>query len=143
MDDTTLFNSVPVCTAAKHITVNKTEASFDGLQGGFHFDALSGRAKAIGMNINAKKTQLLIIGPPNGCNFGGGFNTAEGDRVEAVDKLKLVGFTFGKEPNAGAHVDSIVDEYLHKKWMLHHLSEAGFQGVVLFRLYCCYVRSMI
>ena len=127
-DDTTLFDSVPTEEAARHITVNKTEAVFDGLRLGDDFDALTGRANAIGMRINAKKTQLLIIGPPNGCDFTWGFNTAGGERVEAVDKLKLVGFTFGSEPGAAAHVDAIVNKYMHKKWMIHHLSEAGFKG---------------
>lgn len=30
-----------------------------------------------------------------------------------------------------------------KKWMLHHLSEAGFKGQHLYKLYCCYIRSII
>ena len=59
VDDTTLFDSVPVDNEARHITVNRTEAAFDGLQVGADFDALTGRAKAIGMKINAKKTQRL------------------------------------------------------------------------------------
>ena len=143
VDDTTLLDSVPTEEAARHITTNRTVAFFDGLRVGDDFEVLNGRANDIGMKINAKKTQLLIVCPPNGCDFSGGFTTTGGDRVEAVDALKLVGFTFGKEPGAGAHVDSIVEKYMQKKWMLHHLSEAGFKGEVLFRLYCCYVRSMI
>ena len=61
--------------------------------------------------------------------------------VKSVDTLKLLGFTFGRKPDAGAHVDYISEQYQRKKWMLYHLRDAGFKGARLFRLYCCYVRS--
>ena len=86
--------------------------------------------------------QLLIIGPPVGCNFTGSFTAPGGDGIESVDKMKLVGFTFGDEPGVGAHVEAICDKYKHKKWMLHHLREAGFRDMTLYRLYCCYIRSI-
>ena len=57
--------------------------------------------------------------------------------------MKLVGFTFGSDPGAGAHVESIEEQYKRRKWMLYHLMEAGIRGRQLYRLYCCYIRSLI
>ena len=66
VDDTTLLDFPDVNTAARHITERKTVVNFQNLQIGDDFGVLSGRAEEIGMRINAKKTQLLIIGPRNG-----------------------------------------------------------------------------
>lgn len=63
--------------------------------------------------------------------------------INSVPNLKLVGFMFGEEPGAGAHVTTIEEQYRRKKWMLHNLRDAGFKGNDLFRFYCCYVRSAI
>lgn len=96
------------------------------------------------MSINEKKTQLLVVSPPNGCETRAVIATGNGTEILSSQTLKLVvGFTFGSDPGAGAHVDSIADRYARKKWMLHHLSEAGFKGQHLYKLYCCYIRSII
>ena len=142
VDDTTLFGAVPMADSTKHFTVDKSTAHFEGLQIGRSFDTLSQRADDIGMKINAKKTQLLLVAPPNGFATTGEFVAQSGDTVSSVDRLRLVGFTFGSSPNADAHVEALADKYKMKKWMLHHLRDAGFRGEVLFKLYCCYIRSI-
>ena len=88
-----------------------------------------------------EKTQLLVISPPNGCITSATIATRQGHTIDSVDTMKLVGFTFGSSPGAGAHVESIGDKYAVKKWMLYHLRDAGFKGEPLYKLYCCYVSS--
>lgn len=88
------------------------------------------------MRINQAKTQLLIISPPNGCNTTAHFNTEEGARISSVSRLRLVGFTFSDEPDAGAYIKLIAEQY-KKKWMLYHLKDSGFRGEQLYWLYCC------
>lgn len=95
------------------------------------------------MKINKKKTQLLVISPPNGCATTGSFSMDPDHRVDSAEEMRLVGYTFGTAPDAGAHVSAVERQYRAKKWLLYHLKEAGFKGHSLFRLYCCYVRSMI
>ena len=63
--------------------------------------------------------------------------------TKSVETLRLVGYTFGDKPGAGAHVEAVSEKYNKKKWMLYHLRDAGFKGKQLFRLYCCYIRSII
>ena len=142
VDDTTLFDAVPMAQAVWHCTTNRTEEVFMQPRIGSDFDKLTARADIdIGMAINGKKSQLLVISPPNGCNTSATIATRQGHTIDSVDKMKLVGFTFGSSPGAGAHVESIGDKYAVKKWMLYHLKDAGFRGEPLYKLYCCYVRS--
>lgn len=95
------------------------------------------------MAINGKKTQLLFVSPPNGCHLFALVVTRAGNTVISVDTMKLVGFTFGSTPGAGEHIESIAEKYKKKKWMLYHLRDAGFKDTHVFKLYCCYLRSMI
>lgn len=143
VDDTILFDNVKMSKAVRHMTTNTTEEQFVGLPVGGDFDVLAGGAKEIGMIINQAKTQLLTISPPNGCNTTAKFDADEGASISSVLSLRLVGFTFGGEPDAGAHIESIAEQYKKKKWMLYHLRDSGFKGEQPYRLYCCYIWSAI
>ena len=142
VDDTTLVDVADLESASRHCTVRQTVQAIEDLELGEDFDELSRRADEIGMRINDKKTQLLVISPPNGCDTTAEFSTREGHLIKSVESLRLVGFTFGKTPSASGHVDALVERYKQKKWMLYHLRDAGFKGGNLFRLYACYVRSI-
>ena len=121
----------------------KTVESFLDLELARDFEVLSKRAGDIGMRINAAKTQLLVISPPNGCRTVARFQANDRTLVESVEKLRLVGFSFGTSPGAAAHVEGLCQRYRTKKWMLYHLRDAGFRGDVLFKLYACYIRSIL
>ena len=64
VDDTKLFDAVPLSTEVGHYTTGTTTQTlqFNGL--GAAFAGLESGAKKIGMKINKKKTQLLVISPP-------------------------------------------------------------------------------
>ena len=142
VDDTTILDSVPLNEAERHITTGTTVEEFRQLAVAGDFDELSRRAEDIGMAINGKKTQLLVISPPNGCLTSASIATADSLDIKSVEKLKLVGFTFGSSPGAEAHVEALCDKYKRKKWLLHHLWEAGIREEQLYKLYCCYIRSI-
>ena len=127
--------------ALRHYSTNRAEEQFVKLPVGKDFDVLARRAEDIGMRINQAKTQLLVISPFNGCNTTATFNTEGGTTITSVPTMRLVGFTFGDVPDAGAHVEAVAEQYKKKKWMLYHLRDSGFKGQQLFRLYCCYIRS--
>ena len=143
VDDTTLFDAVPMSQAVRHCTTSRTEEVFLQPLIGGDFDELSSRADDIGMAINGKKTQQLVISPPNGCHTSATIATRGGDTIESVNTMKLVGFTFGSSPGAGPHVEAIGGKYARKKWMLYHLRDAGFKGEPLYKLYCCYVSVVV
>ena len=94
------------------------------------------------MKISKRKTQLLVMSPPNGCDTSASM-VIEGQTMETNAALKLVGFTFGTAPGAGEHVKVVRSKFRRKLWMLHNLRKAGFKGRQLYRLHCCYLRSII
>ena len=143
VDDTTLFDAIPMSSAIRHISTGRTQEELRATELGSAFDELDRRATDRGMRINAKKTQLLAISPGNGCDTVASMVARGGQAIESVQRLKLVGFTFGPDPGVGAHVETIEDAYRRKKWMLFNLREASFKGASLFKLYCCYVRLII
>ena len=143
VDDTTLFDRVPMESSTRHLTTTTTKEVFESLTLEGDFDRLSERAVDIGMKINNKKTQLLVISPSNGCHTSASITPRGSDTICSVDRMKLVGFTFGDSPSAGPHIETIEEMYKAKKWMLYHLRDAGIKGRLLYRLYCCYVRSSV
>ena len=94
------------------------------------------------MIINRKKTQLLVISPNNGYSTSGAM-VVDGVEIKSVDQMKLVGFTFGSKPNADAHMEALGLRFRSKVWMLYNLRKAGFKKKQLFKLYCCYLRSIL
>ena len=142
VDDTTLVDVVPMDDAVLHFTTAQTAAHLEGLELERDLETLKDRAEDINMKINVKKTQLLVISPPNGWKVTASIDSNP-EVIQAVDKLKLVGFTFGTDPGAGAHVEAVKDRIKRKVWMLYKLRSAGFRGVPLFKLYCCYLRTII
>ena len=143
MDNTTLIDSVPLTEATRHYTTRATKEVFGSLRLENDFGQLPRRADDIGMRINAKKTQLLVIAPNNGCVTSAVMSVGDEAPIESVDRMRLVGFVFGMTPSAGPLVESITEMYKRKKWMLYHLRSAGVWGRQLYRLYCCYVRSSV
>ena len=100
----TLFDRVPLADTTRHCTTSATVETFMSLGLERDFVNLSVRAEEIGMRINAKKTQLLVISPRNGCVTSATINPSGGGDIHGVNTMKLVGFTFGNDPGAGAHV---------------------------------------
>ena len=94
------------------------------------------------MKVNCKKTQLLIDSPPNGFE-NDAFISIRGEKIISSDKLKLLGFMFGKDPNVGSHVAEIKRKFRSRYWALIHLRKSGFLGKELFKLYNVFVRPVI
>ena len=94
------------------------------------------------MVINRKKNQLLVISPPNGCITGATMRMGDHDLVSQKE-LKLVGFNFCDKPDASGHVAQIREKFRVRIWMLYHLRRSGFRRRQLYRLYCCYLRTVI
>ena len=144
IDDTTVLKPVPLEAAIRHFTTGPTAEVVRplGLEAGI--EEITSKAGAIGMRVNVKKTQLLCISPSNGCNTLAAINPGRGEEwIHSGQTLKLVGFTFGPEPEAVFHIEAIVNMYRRKVLLLFHLNDAGIKGQNLYKLYCAYIRSCI
>ena len=142
VDDTTLVDVVPMQEAIRHITTTTTEETFSGLRLENSFEELERGANEIGMAINKRKTQLLVISPPNRCNTVAKMKMGDHE-ISSQKELKLVGFTFCDRPDASGHVAQIKEKFRVRVWMLYHLRRSGFRRRQLYRLYCCYLRTVI
>lgn len=117
IDDTTLVQVVPklvvpIERGLKHFT---TATTVDGL--GARLEALVEGAEDIGMRINCTKTQFLVMSLANGCKTVATLPTPEGP-VQLMESLKLVGFMFGEEPSALAHMGMLLEKFRIKIWLL-------------------------
>lgn len=142
VDDTTLVDAVPIASAVRHITTGITEEVLPVTNLEEAFVDLETGAGEIGMVINKKKTQLLTISPPNGCNTTAMIRVGEHE-VVSQKEMKLVGFMFCDKPDASGHVAQIREKFKVRIWMMYHLRRAGFKERQLYRLYCCYLRTVI
>ena len=143
VDDTTLVDAVHTDQACIHISSASPTATFSGLKLEEDMKELNRRAEAINMKVNMKKTQLLVIAPPNGYQASAVLEQDNGESINSVETLKLVGFTFGSKTGASAHLEVLQDKIRRRMWMLYKLRDAGLKGRVLYRLYCCYLRTVI
>ena len=69
VDDTTLFDAVSTNRAVLHLSMAPPTAAFKDLHLQSDLKELKRKAEEINMKINEKKTQLLVISPPNGCHL--------------------------------------------------------------------------
>ena len=73
IDDTTIFLKASLDNASRHLTTGITIESLHSLPLEPVMEVLKERSETIGMRINEKKTQVLVISPPNGCNTTAAF----------------------------------------------------------------------
>ena len=142
IDDTTFIIRTDLDAAIRHFTTGKTIEEIDLAHLEDFLEGVRRRAHDAGMKINTGKTQLLVIGTNNGCRTTGSLRL-EGNTIEAQNSLKLVGFHFCEEPNAAAHIAAIKAKFRARIWMLFHLKWAGMDEIHLYKIYCCYIRSVI
>ena len=61
--------------------------------------------------------------------------------LESTDKLKILGFTFGQEPNAIKHVIGVINKFYQKLWSLRFLKRSGMATKDLLHVYKTIIRS--
>ena len=57
--------------------------------------------------------------------------------------MKMLGFVFGRRPNAEANTAYIRKKFYGKQWILRHLKKAGVDQKRLVEVYKCYIRPVI
>ena len=109
---------------------------------------LEGRKMSIKIGFHTAPARAIVRGSPQGSVVGSQLYCATTQLLTL--KLQAGGipavpdpgpFTFSQTPSAGAHVEMV--KFRAKVWMLYNLRRAGFKRKQLFRLYCCYLRSIV
>ena len=63
--------------------------------------------------------------------------------IQGDDTLVMLGFCFGRSPNAEAHVKFLTKRLFARMWFLRHTKAAGIDEEKLVKIYCCYMRPII
>ena len=128
-------------STSKHFTTNKTLENVPAEETEAFIEAVVENSEDIGMRVNCKKTQLLCISADNGCSSSSNLEV-RGERIDSVDKIKLLGFMVGSRPGVHDHMQLIREKFRVKLWSMLHLKHAGIVGDNLFGMYCCFVRPI-
>ena len=125
------FGNVQTCLKNRILTKIKIAIN---TQNGFRSIACNSRK--IGMIVNAKKTGLLCVSDALSYKAEAYILDEDGNRIDCVDSLKVLGFTFSSKPSVDAHVNSVVVRMRQRTWALRHLAKVGFNTVELVQIYC-------
>ena len=87
------------------------------------------------MIVNSKKTGLLCVSDALSYRPEAYIVDEDGNRIDCVDKLKVLGFTFSSRPSVDAHVKEIVKRMRQRTWALRHLGKTGFNNKELVDVY--------
>ena len=124
------FGNVPI---TRHGDANtKTKQVFPSQNA---FRSVIGSAEAIGMVVNANKTNHICISDALNYKPRTFFTGSQGEVVESGDTMKVLGFTFSSRPNVKAHVDNTIKKLRQRNWLLTHLEGVGFSKEELVQVY--------
>ena len=143
IDDGLAGEKLPLSAASTHITHNKEKKMIHASKSEDFLKKTIQNAGKIGMKINAKKTKLLCINVTRNAHTNTFIKTNEFDQIEGAETLKLLGFTFGRRPDAAAHVEYITRKTYGKRWIIRHLQASGINEDKLVKIYSCYIRPTI
>ena len=86
------------------------------------------------MRVNSKKTQMLCINGNRTDNIRT-YILANGEELESTDSLKILGFLFGRTPDANLHVEKLILKAYSKLWTLRFLKKSGMKVADLRKIY--------
>ena len=92
-------------------------------------------AARIGMKINISKTKLLCITVAKNSMVNTYINASKKEIISGSETLKMLGFVFGRRPNAQAHVTYIKKKFYGKLWILRNLMKANTAPEDLSKIY--------
>ena len=94
------------------------------------------------MKINEDKTKLLCMNVSQHSNINTYINVS-GGTVVGTDEIMMLGFKFGRRPNADAHLKYMKRRFYSKIWILRHFKRAGTSAEEILKVYTSYVRPTI
>ena len=100
-------------------------------------------ARLIGMKINAVKTQMICLNVAKHSVINSFINVDSTTQIKGGEALKMLGFMFGRRPNAESHVTLTQKKYYSKIWTVRHLLKLGASPDMLVRVYACFIRPII
>ena len=141
IDDYNSIERLCVTNAAAHITTNKRKVTVHAKKSEVLFNRVTEMADDVKMKINSNKTQMLCINPNPYSDMTSYINTPSNEVIRSTDSLKILGFTFGREPNAKMHVTKLIERFHSKLWTLRFLKGSGMHSRDLRKIYDTCIRT--
>lgn len=104
-----------------------------GIQNAFR--SIVKNAKKKRMQVNAAKTNMLCISDSLNYRPVTFFRDEEGNTIDCVEKMKILGFHLSNRPGVGLHVEEVCKSLRMKNWSIRHLKKLGFNKEELVRMY--------
>ena len=125
-----------------HISMHKEKRLIHAGDCQSFMETVKNNCERIGLKVNAAKTQLLCISTAINYDVRARILTDDVE-ITSADTLKIVGFTFGRRPGVGAHVDALRRKYGARAYVIRHLKhQAGLPSEDLVRIYCSLIRPI-
>ena len=99
------------------------------------FRIITKNARRKGMKVNNSKTNVLCISDALNYSPKTFFFDSDGEKIESVSTMKLLGFYFSERPTVEAHLTSIKKKFRQRFWTLRHLKKVGFNEPELVKVY--------
>ena len=99
------------------------------------FRQIVARALACGMQVNASKTQCMLVSEVKSYIPGAFFHDSAGVKISNTNRMKVLGFQLSSAPDMAAQVSSIQKKYRSRLWILRHLAHCGLSKPDLLRVY--------
>ena len=141
VDDTTVVETLDKDQAIRHISVEEPQEHVNAPGTEILTNNIVSRANDIGMRVNCRKTQLMVISVDNSYRTSSSIQ-ADGEVIHSSSSVKLLGFVVGPD-GVKDQMKLIRNKFRRKFWSLIHWKRAGLSGMKLYKLYCTYVRPVI
>lgn len=92
-------------------------------------------AEAMGMKVNASKTMVLCVSDSRTYKAAAYIVDGEGNEIDSVEELKVLGVQFSSKPDMSAQVRAICRKFRDRIWILRHLHHNGFSEEELLKVY--------
>ena len=92
-------------------------------------------AESLGMKVNSSKTMVLTVSDSRTYRAAAYITDQQGNEIDCVDSLKILGVHFSSRPDMAAQVDAICRKFRARIWILRHLHHNGFVEEDLLKVY--------
>ena len=76
-------------------------------------------AESLGMRVNSSKTMVLCVSDSRTYKAAAYLTDPQGNEIESLDNLKILGIHFFDKPDMSAQVDSICRKFRSRIWICH------------------------
>ena len=142
IDDLTCRGKCDIGAAEAYISTSKERRSIHAVEVEKFVTNVTKNAQAIGMVVNPEKTQILCT--TTAINYDiRAYIKIDGRRIDSGDKLKTVGYTFGRRPGPAEHIKTIRSKFGARAGCLRHLRKIGVDQATLKAVYTAFIRPVL